>query len=64
MQDVSNGTGDTAKSVQIQMVKTEEIQEQIKKVIGSNSTIQENVDSTKQAIAQGNENIQRMIEQA
>ncbi len=63
MQDVSNGTGDTAKSVQIQMVKTEEIQEQIKKVIGSNSTIQENVDSTKQAIAQGNENIQRMIEQ-
>ncbi len=63
MQEVSNGTGDTARSIQIQLTKTEEIHEQIQKVIGASTAIFDNVKYTEQAIAAGNTNVRTMIDE-
>lgn len=62
MQDVNNGTNETAEAAQRQMTKTEEIKEQVGNVESISSTIHDNVKSTSNAISAGQRHINRMDE--
>lgn len=63
MQDVANGTTESATSVQNQLVKTEEIQEQIDKVSATSESIGNNTSDTVDAIHEGRDNIKKLMEQ-
>ncbi len=64
MGEVQSGTQDTASSVQVQMVKTEEIQGQIAKVAEASKNIGENADSAVEAITEGKQNLAKLIKQS
>lgn len=63
MEEVSAGSVETAESVQTQLLKTEEIQRHIENVEKAAASIVENVNSTRNAIGNGNANISLMLEQ-
>ncbi len=64
MTEVQSGTLETANSVQTQMVKTEEIQDQIAKVAEASKNIGVNAKDTSDAIEEGRGNIEKLIRQA
>ena len=64
MNEVQSGTMETANSVQTQMVKTEEIQAQIEKVAEASKNIGVNAKDTVDAINEGRDNIEKLINQA
>ncbi|MCR5508175.1 MAG: hypothetical protein K6F34_05775 [Lachnospiraceae bacterium] len=64
MQEVQSGTTDTADSVQNQLIKTEEIQRQIENVTGASESIGMNVNDAVEAIHEGRDNIEKLMEQA
>ncbi|MCR5650541.1 MAG: hypothetical protein K6F86_05110 [Lachnospiraceae bacterium] len=64
MQEVQSGSTDSAESIQNQLVKTEEIQKQIENVTDTSTSIGANVRDTVDAINEGRNNINKLIEQA
>ena len=64
MTEVQTGTLETANSIQTQMVKTEEIQNQILKVAEASEHIGTNAKDTVDAINEGRDNIEKLIKQA
>lgn len=63
MEEVTQGSAETAASVQSQLTKTEEIQNHVHKVEQATSTIVHNVDDAKNAISQGNATLRSMLDQ-
>ncbi len=63
MQDVASGTTESANSVQNQLVKTEEIQTQIDNVSKTSESIGANTNDAVEAIREGRDNIQKLMEQ-
>ena len=63
MEEVSAGSVETAESIQTQLIKTEEIQKHIENVEKAAASIVENLSSTRNAIGNGNANINAMLEQ-
>ena len=63
MEEVAQGTGETVESIQLQMEKTEEIQNTIKRVEYSSDTIRQNMDETQRELAQSQNNINALIGQ-
>lgn len=63
MLEVSQGTADTAESVQNQLIKTEEIQNQIERVTSASDSIGGNIEEAIHAIKEGKENIDRLMQQ-
>ena len=63
MEEVAQGTGETVESIQLQMEKTEQIQNTIKRVQYSSDTIHQNMDETQRELAQSQRNINDLIEQ-
>ncbi|MBO5424449.1 MAG: hypothetical protein J6A25_02965 [Lachnospiraceae bacterium] len=63
MEEVSNGTNDTAESVQTQLMKTEEIQEFIRKVEDVSSHIGSDMEEANTELEQGKEKIEELINQ-
>ena len=64
MQEVQSGTADSAESVQNQLVKTEEIQTQIDNVTRTSEDIGKNMNDAVDAIHEGRDNIEKLIEQS
>ncbi|MBR5406092.1 MAG: hypothetical protein IK111_00475 [Lachnospiraceae bacterium] len=64
MQEVQTGTNDSAESIQNQLVKTEEIQQQIEYVTKTSESIGVNVNDTVEAINEGRDNIEKLMEQS
>ena len=64
MKEVQSGTTDTAESVQNQLIKTEEIQNQIENVTNAAKDIGTNTSDAVDAIREGRENIGKLIEQS
>lgn len=62
MEEVSSGNNEAADSVQMQMVKTEEIKESIGQVSNASEGILSNVKNTKSQIESSQMNIDRLIE--
>ncbi|MCR5687211.1 MAG: hypothetical protein K6G58_04255 [Lachnospiraceae bacterium] len=63
MQEIQSGTGSTADSVQNQLYKTEEIQNQIDQVSDTAGNIGENVAITVDACHEGRDNIKKLMDQ-
>lgn len=63
MQEVSSGSTDTAEAVQVQLLKTEEIQSYIEKVETASGNISRDLHVTEGSIAGGKEKIDQLIEQ-
>ena len=63
MQEIETGTGETADSIQNQLYKTEEIQNQIDQVTAAADNIGENVTVTDEACREGRENIGKLMQQ-
>lgn len=63
MEEVSNGTNDTAESVQNQLVMTEEIQKFIEKVESVSGTISTDMDEANEEVQLGKGKIDELIEQ-
>lgn len=63
MQEVSSGSTDTAEAVQVQLLKTEEIQSYIEKVETASGNISRDLRVTEGSIAGGKEKIDQLIEQ-
>ena len=63
MQEIQTGTADTADSVQNQLYKTEEIQNQIDQVTEATDNIGENVNVTDEACREGQNNISKLMQQ-
>ncbi|MDD6039060.1 MAG: methyl-accepting chemotaxis protein [bacterium] len=61
MEEVSQGTSETAESIQLQMQKTEEIQLTIQKVEQVSLKISEHLDATREELAVSNKNIDALI---
>ncbi|MCR4788622.1 MAG: hypothetical protein K5888_08545 [Lachnospiraceae bacterium] len=64
MIEVQSGTTDSAESVQNQLVKTEEIQNQIDNVSNTSVDITKNMNDAVEAIHEGRDNIKKLIEQS
>ena len=63
MQEIQTGTGETADSIQNQLYKTEEIQNQIDQVTSATENIGENVTVTDEACREGQRNIGKLMDQ-
>lgn len=63
MTEVTNGTNETSESVQTQLVKTEEIQEYIKRVENVTYTINNDMAATEHAVNTGKQRIDELINQ-
>jgi methyl-accepting chemotaxis protein len=63
MQEIQTGTADTADSVQNQLYKTEEIQDQIDQVTEATGNIGDNVTVTDEACREGQNNIAKLMQQ-
>lgn len=61
MTEVSQGTAETADSVQIQLMKTEEIQNQISQVTSASEIILSSVLDSDQAVKEGQNNVEQLI---
>lgn len=64
MQEVSTGSTDTAEAVQVQLLKTEEIQNYIEKVEKASGSISDDLHITEEIIDAGKEKIDQLIQQA
>ncbi len=64
MNEVSTGSTETAQSVQVQMQRTEQIQDHITSVKGAASRIEENMEETARKVAEGREQIEALTSQA
>ena len=64
MTEVSAGTGETAESIQNQLIKTEEIQHFIQDVAGVSEHINTSMDSANNQINLGKENMQQLMSNA
>jgi len=64
MEEVQQGANDSAEAVQSQLIKTEEIQNQIDKVTGASENIEANISEALEAIREGNANIEKLIKNA
>ena len=64
MEEVTQGTNETANSIQNQLLKTEEINEQIGKVSEAGESIKTNLGDAEAAIRSGSDNIVLMKDQA
>ncbi len=62
MEEVAHGTSDTADSIQVQMEKTEEIQDTIQKVNNVSMKIEANLDNTKRELQNAQKNIDELID--
>ena len=63
MEEVANGTNDTAESVQTQLMKTEEIQEFIRKVENVSETIENDMEDANSELESGKDKIDELIRQ-
>ncbi len=63
MEEVSKGTNETAESVQVQLIKTEEIQNQIENVTDASKNIESDVTIARESIVSGETNINELIHQ-
>ena len=63
MQEVSSGSSDTAEAVQMQLLKTEEIQNYIEKVEAASGNISDDLHMTESIIGTGKEKVDQLIEQ-
>ncbi len=63
MEEVANGTNDTAESVQTQLMKTEEIQEFIRKVENVSETIENDMEDANSELESGKDKIDELIKQ-
>lgn len=63
MKEVAQGTNDTSESIQLQLEKTEEIQDTIAKVENASQTITSNIEQTQDELASSQKNIDQLIEQ-
>ncbi|MBE5945484.1 MAG: hypothetical protein E7259_00930 [Lachnospiraceae bacterium] len=63
MEEVSNGTSDTADSIQSQMLMTEEIQQFIQKVESVSGSIVSDMEDTTEEVQQGKDKIDELINQ-
>lgn len=63
MEEVTQGTGETVESIQLQMEKTEEIQRTIGRVAHSSDTIHENMEETRRQLEHSKNNINDLIQQ-
>ena len=61
MEEVSQGTSETSQSIQIQMEKTEEIQDTIQRVDSVSAQIMEHLNATREELAESNHNIDSLI---
>lgn len=61
MSEVTEGTNDSAESIQSQLLKTEDIQNQITKVKGVSDEITEKMDETSGEVTKGKENIESLM---
>ncbi|MGN0414027.1 MAG: methyl-accepting chemotaxis protein [Agathobacter sp.] len=61
MKEVTQGTGETVSSIQMQMEKTEEIHQVIDQVSSSTAAITENIGATREEIAASKANIDELI---
>jgi len=64
MEEVQQGANDSAEAVQSQLIKTEEIQNQIDRVTDASENIESNIEEALKAIKEGNDNISRLIQNA
>ena len=64
MNEVQQGTSDSANSIQNQLYKTEEIQNQIEKVTNASSNIGDNVGITVDAVREGRGYVEKLMEQS
>ncbi len=64
MHEVQQGTSDSANSIQNQLYKTEEIQNQIDKVTDASGNIGHNVGITVEAVREGRGYVEKLIEQS
>lgn len=62
MEEVAQGTNDTADSIQLQMERTEHIQETIQQVNEVSAKIENNLDNTKRELESAQKNIDDLIE--
>ena len=60
MEEVSTGTGESAESVQTQMVMSEEIQNKIEEVSGHTKSMTESVSKTRDAVLTGSDNMMNL----
>jgi len=60
MQEVSQGTTESAEAIQLQLIKTEEIQEYIDSVLNATEVINSNMDTTAEAIVDGGNQISNL----
>lgn len=63
MQEVTSGTGDTVDAVQIQMEKTEQIQQYVANVEGASSVIGEDIRTARKEIAEGHKAVEQLVSQ-
>lgn len=63
MQEVTSGTGDTVDAVQLQMEKTEQIQQYVSNVEGSSSVIGEDIRTARKEIAEGHKAVEQLVAQ-
>jgi len=63
MEEVSNGTNDTAESIQNQLAMTEEIQNFIERVEEVSNTINEDMDNASFEVSQGQTKLNELLEQ-
>ena len=63
MEEVTNGTNDTADSIQSQLLMTEEIQQFIEKVENVSGTIASDMEDTNEEVSIGKEKIDELIKQ-
>ena len=64
MNEVQQGSNDSAESVQQQLIKTEEIQNHITEVTSASTNIENSVVDSVNAISEGRENVKQLIENA
>ncbi len=63
MEEVSNGTNDTAESIQSQLIKTEEIQDFVRRVEDVAAQIENGMEDAGSEVAMGKEKIDELIKQ-
>lgn len=61
MHEVSQGVGDAAESIQLQMIKTEEIQNQVNNASETGTDIHKEIETAEQAIMIGKNNVELML---
>ncbi len=63
MQEVNNGTGDTVTAVQLQLEKTEQIQQHVTKVEGASLAIGKDIRTARKEITEGHKAVEQLVSQ-